>query len=223
MATGTQASALSPSGGRRGRLPREARRAQLLERARELFGEKGYHATSVADIIRRAELARGTFYLYFENKPQLFEAMLEDLLARLDRSLSLPEPGRGRPLLAEQLQTALRQVLATLMADPVVVRLVLGEAEGLDGESRSRVRAFLRVVLARIAGVLRAGQAMGLIHPCHTGLTAAFLFGGLQEVMRQLITHPERYPALEGVAEELLQGGLGGVLVTETGAVKMGA
>ena len=51
-------------------------RAQLLAVAREAFETRGYRATSVADIVQAAEVSRGTFYLYFENKQDVFAQVL---------------------------------------------------------------------------------------------------------------------------------------------------
>ena len=46
-------------------------RAALLEAARELFSERGYHQTRVDEITGRAGVATGTFYLYFKDKPAI--------------------------------------------------------------------------------------------------------------------------------------------------------
>jgi len=47
------------------------RRAQLLKAAREVFDEKGFEAATVSDIVRRAGVAQGTFYLYFSTKKDI--------------------------------------------------------------------------------------------------------------------------------------------------------
>ena len=60
-------------------MEKQARRAQVLRHAKRIFARKGYHRTNVADIISRARIARGTFYLYFENKKDLFEELLEQV------------------------------------------------------------------------------------------------------------------------------------------------
>lgn len=44
------------------------RRQQILDAAKHVFAEAGYHGASINAIIERAEIARGTFYLYFESK-----------------------------------------------------------------------------------------------------------------------------------------------------------
>jgi AcrR family transcriptional regulator len=64
-------------------------RQQLLEAARDAFCERGYRATTVAEIVSRAHTARGTFYLYFRNKDDVFSEVLaencEDLLRETGR------------------------------------------------------------------------------------------------------------------------------------------
>ena len=61
-------------------MERQARREQVLRHAKRIFARKGYHRTNVADIITRARIARGTFYLYFQNKKDLFEELLNQVL-----------------------------------------------------------------------------------------------------------------------------------------------
>lgn len=45
--------------------------------AEELLGTKGFHAASISDITRRAEVAQGTFYLYFDSKLEVFKVVRE--------------------------------------------------------------------------------------------------------------------------------------------------
>src|SRR5438552_1828440 len=65
----------------RARRLREERRAQVLATARRLFAERGYHNTSISEIIAACRIARGTFYLYFESKRAIFDELLDDLFA----------------------------------------------------------------------------------------------------------------------------------------------
>jgi len=65
----------------------EARRRQILDAALICFGERGFHATSMRDICREAELSAGAVYRYFESKEDLIagiaELEIEPLLAML--------------------------------------------------------------------------------------------------------------------------------------------
>lgn len=53
-------------------------RAAILDAAREVFGELGYEASTVRDIIRRTGLAAGTFYNYYRSKEEVFAALAEE-------------------------------------------------------------------------------------------------------------------------------------------------
>ena len=61
------------------------RKQQLLDRAAELFAERGYAETRVIDIVRAAGVAKGLFYWYFDNKEALFEELAESIRLRLRR------------------------------------------------------------------------------------------------------------------------------------------
>ena len=58
-------------------------RRRLLSAAREVFAEKGYPHASVADIVKRAGRAHGSFYLHFANKEAVLQALLVDAMAQL--------------------------------------------------------------------------------------------------------------------------------------------
>ena len=55
-----------------------ANRQAILDAAREVFGELGYEAATVRDIIRRTGLAAGTFYNYYRSKEEVFAALADD-------------------------------------------------------------------------------------------------------------------------------------------------
>jgi AcrR family transcriptional regulator len=72
-------------------------RAALTESAWALFTEKGFHATSISDIVERAGLTRGAFYSNYRDKEELFLALYDvhtdRLLADLETTAE-PEPGK---------------------------------------------------------------------------------------------------------------------------------
>ena len=64
-----------------------ANREAILDAARLVFAELGYDATTVRDIIRRTELASGTFYNYFKSKEEIIEALAESSVKEIGRLL----------------------------------------------------------------------------------------------------------------------------------------
>ncbi|HPY97080.1 MAG TPA: TetR/AcrR family transcriptional regulator [Candidatus Cloacimonadota bacterium] len=71
------------------------KRADLIKAAIKTFAQKGFHRTKISDIAKKAKLADGTVYLYFENKDDLlikcFEEMIIDLMEKADQRLQAIE------------------------------------------------------------------------------------------------------------------------------------
>jgi AcrR family transcriptional regulator len=76
---------------------------KLLDAGVKVFSTKGFHAARVDDIVKVAKTSHGTFYLYFANKEDLFEALLQDVGDRLAEVTGALEPigpdARGREVL----------------------------------------------------------------------------------------------------------------------------
>jgi AcrR family transcriptional regulator len=60
---------------------------RLLTAAEELFGERSYHRTTVADICARAGMATGSFYSYFGSKAEIFAAVVRAINTDLRRAM----------------------------------------------------------------------------------------------------------------------------------------
>jgi AcrR family transcriptional regulator len=74
-------------------------RAALLKAARTVFAEIGYNAAGVRDIVRRTDLASGTFYNYFKDKEEIFSAVIAEMSGEL---LARHREGRARATTAEE-------------------------------------------------------------------------------------------------------------------------
>lgn len=62
----------------------ELRRSEILAAATKVFGNKGFDATLMDEIARAAGLAKGTLYLYFKSKDEIYQAVVRQSLAELD-------------------------------------------------------------------------------------------------------------------------------------------
>ncbi|HBT20621.1 MAG TPA: hypothetical protein DEA47_04585 [Peptococcaceae bacterium] len=62
------------------------KRERLLKAGADLFAQKGYHSATVEEITRRADVAKGTFYLYFKDKTDLMNSILKWLSKRHEES-----------------------------------------------------------------------------------------------------------------------------------------
>ncbi len=69
-----------------------ARKQQILDAAALVFAEKGFHSTTIRDIARRAGIADGTIYNYFDSKPALLMGIFERMRASILQDAVLPDP-----------------------------------------------------------------------------------------------------------------------------------
>lgn len=132
----------------------------LEEAAGELFLERGYAATSVADITQRAGVSRSTFFNYFDTKSDLLWAAFDDGVAALPAALraGAGAAGDARPVAAPSPATAacqaLRELAAALPPEHVALAFTQAETMGLGAELRlacARRTADVGTVLAEYA------------------------------------------------------------------------
>lgn len=182
------------------------RRAQLLDAARRVFASKGYHRTGVADIIAEAGVARGTFYNYFDSKRAIFQAVLDEMMERVDgvvRPIDVTQP------IPEQVAFLVARVVEAV-AEAEVSRVLLTRAVGIDAEGDAAIAAFYQRASGRLERALTAGQRMGIVADGDVRLLASGLMGLLKEPVFQatLAGEPLDVDRLSEMLFQLLRGGL---------------
>ncbi len=190
---------------------RVLRRQQILQTAKEVFAERGYHNASINEIITRANIARGTFYLYFSNKHKVFDSILGEALTGLrDRITRIEIDDPDAPSPQEQLRQNLVRVLAFLLGDQPLTRLVLNHSQHPQTEVAERVDAFLVGVIDLIEASLTRGVHMGLVRPCDARLIAAALLGAFQGMISDCL-RAATPPDVDTVADQMLAFAMFGV------------
>ena len=135
------------------RLPEE-RPKQILAAALEVFGERGLASARLEDIAKRAGLSKGTIYLYFPNKEELFREMVRQRRQAPPGARSVGaglRPGRQAHREADHLPALDHRQVAQVVGEDVGA-VVLGQGKGgleLPGEIRLAVDRLDRVVAGR--------------------------------------------------------------------------
>ena len=160
----------------------DARRAQLLHTAREVFAERGYYAANVADILERAGVARGTFYNYFESKRAVFQAVLAELIAAV--VAAVPPIDISQPI-APQVRADVDRVVSVLLDMGAAVRILFTDAAGVDAESAVTLAQFYDDAEARLERALHIGQALGVVRTGNAAIMASLLIGMVREPIVQ--------------------------------------
>src|SRR5688500_2591366 len=143
-------------------MARPDRREQLLTCAREVFARKGYHDASVDDVITKAGVERGTFYLHFDGKRALFQLVLEGLFDRIWRTIPPIRTGDGEDVQAQVIEN-LAALVRMFEDDPDAARIVLTVAAGVDPEADRALARFYASCRTRVARALATGQALGIV------------------------------------------------------------
>lgn len=138
----------------------ESRRDELLDAAAGLFARRGYHATTIEDVVAEAGVAKGTVYWYYRSKKALFLAVLERAAADFRAELARRVAGISSPL--ARLEAAVGAVVALAGRHPDVYRLFTLQV--LDGDAaftqaRDRIVGRLREELgSTVSEAMRFGE-----------------------------------------------------------------
>lgn len=155
----------------------QARPDEILDAALALFLEKGFGATRVEEIARKAGLSKGAVYLYFPSK----EALLEGLVHRgvtpiANEALAMIANFRGdpRPLIGQILPMMTQRIFGEALSVP---RLILHEALSAPDLAQMYRRAVLDRVLPAMTGLLRQAVEGGHIRQVDPDLTIRSIMG----------------------------------------------
>jgi len=144
---------------------KEARPAEIVAAALQLFADRGFAATRLDDVATVAGVSKGTVYLYFESKEQLFEAVVREAIApNIARAEALVDAFGGP---TPDLLRALFGFVAEVLETPItgVIKLIVAEAGNFPQLARMYADLVLRRVFALLRRILERGVARGEFRP----------------------------------------------------------
>jgi AcrR family transcriptional regulator len=146
----------------RWRRRKEARTPEILQAALECFGERGFAACRLDDIARRAGVTKGTIYLYFPGKEELFKAVIsQSLVPRLEAGERLvADTDVPAPVQLERLLLTLAEIIPSPTVG-AIPKLIIAEAGNFPEIARFYFDEVIRRGRRLITGILRRGIARG--------------------------------------------------------------
>lgn len=169
----------------------EARSRQILDCAKRVFADRGFHAASISDICEAAGIGRGTLYLYFANKRAVLTAILRETLDRVRALMErqsaeqAPYPPPERVTRAQAIAfTArqLREVLEVAFADGDTLRIVLREAVGLDVDVEKLLGEIDATLIAILERDIVVAQRAGYLRELDARAVATMVVGGVEKL-----------------------------------------
>lgn len=180
---------------------KEDRRAQILGVARKEFARRGYHSTTIEDIVAAAGIARGTFYLYFADKRGVFEELVDRFSARLGMAILRVDPNDPGRSVVDQIKENTRRVLSACLEDQMMAKIFMADTMGVDEAFDRKLLGFYDEVTKLFVESLTEGQALGLVRDGDPRLFATFTMGGIREVLFQIVKRDVDYDL-----DELVEG-----------------
>ena len=201
---------------------KEARPAEIVDAALEVFAEKGFAAAKLDDIARKAGISKATLYLYFDTKDEIFRAVAQSAVASLIEALERQVEGADAPF-AEIAPRLLARAAAMMKGRrvPAIARMVIGESRNFPDLARIWHDDVVARVIGIVTGMIARAQARGEVAPDDPRLYAFSLMGPMvmamlfREVFGGVDANP---PDLDALADQHARTALRGLLTPAIGA-----
>jgi AcrR family transcriptional regulator len=187
------------------------RRAEILKAARQIFAEQGFRKATIDMIAERAKIAKGTIYLYFRNKEQLFLQALEERLNSMLKGVLDIIQEKGEPL--QKIKNLISFVFRFLDKDKDFFRIFHTSAvECYIRDLSSHVEnimGYLKKFFDSVTPTLKEAIDSGLLIQMQP-LKMAFILGGIIDyfIMYRIMTNePQPFSVDEELAYEIFLNG----------------
>ena len=165
--------------------PAEVRRDELMDAAQALFMDKGFAATSVAEIVEGAGVAKGTFYTYFQSKDEVLAALRERFIDGFcDRVSGAVDACQGT--WPDKLEVCAAACVNAYLDEVGLHDLVFHQYQPGNREMKSG-----NPVVTFLVGMLREGAEAGAWHLVAPRPTAVMLFGAFHGAVDEALSREE--------------------------------
>lgn len=134
------------------RLPAPQRRQQLLDAALALFGQRGFHGTSMDDIAEAAGVTKPILYQHFASKRDLILELLRDLGTRLDNEISNATASANSP--RQQVEEGFKAYFGWVEANPRGFEVLFSSETRRDAEFTAEAMRVEDGIVETITGLI---------------------------------------------------------------------
>jgi AcrR family transcriptional regulator len=152
--------------------PDEKKRKDIAEAALKLFATRPFHEVRLEDVAAAAKVGKGTVYIYFKSKEDLYGSLITEGMSKLVESLRA-QPSDDSESAWDALKKAIREVVRFSVAHPHVYRLM--RMGGPEDHTETRLVTNRRELGKLIEGIIRRGVRRGEMSDPHPELTAQFV------------------------------------------------
>lgn len=185
-----------------------------MKSAVAVFARQGYHDSTVFDVIREAGIARGTFYLYYKNKKDVLDGVVDQFVVDLTRATDQITVVQDDMPFATSLRVTASELIGTLTRHNLFIKICLTGLHTLDQETAARVTAFFDDFSRKIENRIRERMRGNVFRDLQADVVVSCIVGSAKQILASWINQPtlELEPAIRGMIDYLL----GGLLPVQT-------
>ncbi len=184
------------------------KRERIIAAAARLFGERGYHNTTTAEIAEAAGVAAGTIYIYFSSKEELLVAVFEEFLSMHMERLRSAVAKESDPI--SKIRRLLTQGFQLMEDNPESAKIFLSQLRQSTEMIKMVAKRSSRAYLDIIESILAEGVRNGACREVDVHIAATMLFGCFQMVVYDWVASDRSY-SLVGKADEVARFVLEGI------------
>lgn len=163
----------------------------IVESAKRLFAEQGYHNTTVSDIIVDSKIARSTFYAHFESKLDIFQILVKrysEILLEAVLSINISRAAGAEPL-ARQIREMTDLLVDVIDRNRDLTTLLITAPLGHDNDFDRGVQEFFSAVLLAIRRLLVEGIEGGTIRRMDPDIISYVILGSVKQILLQWLVY----------------------------------
>lgn len=194
----------------------EQRRSEISVAALKVFAQKGYHAAKIEDIASELSIGHGTLYRYFENKLDIFNKVIDDIIRMITELVQEVDPNEADTL--EEYQGQLKMIgdgmFDLFLEHPEIGKLLFFEAFGINDQGmQARIHDIFVLFGEYTKRYLVNGVNKGYLHAeLHIRETALAINAALFEACRRVVSAPNPEKALRTWKETIINLMLRGIV-----------
>jgi AcrR family transcriptional regulator len=165
-------------------------------------------------------VARGTFYLYFEDKRAVFSDLIDRFGSQLTMAIvRIVTDDPQRPVV-EQVRENIRAIIATCLLERSMTKILFTDAVGIDPAFDRKLFAFYDTVVQLLVESLKDGQALGIVDEGEPRVLAYLTIGALKELLYQAVTLGYSEESADVLTQQMYSFLSGGYLRVGVGVAK---
>ncbi|MDT5346507.1 MAG: hypothetical protein QOE52_5691 [Mycobacterium sp.] len=175
------------------------RRDEIMAAAKKVFARKGFHATTIADIAKEANLAYGSVYQYFDSKDELFHALMsaEGYALRTHVAVALASTGKRSDRSWEPFRATVQATFEFFEADKAGTKLLLRDAYALGDRFEKHLSSIYERFIDDIESHMVAAQERGKVISAPPRMVAYSLAALIGQLAHRRLTTDDGVTAAE--------------------------